>query len=354
MSSFRYTATELTDMILIYGECHQNAALALRTYRERYGNTRTCPTNLRTITWAVQKLRENRRLVNSYEYEGANAKEIPVNKEDNILQYSSRNPTSSLRLTARRFGVSHKTVQRILIKDNRRPFKLNRDQGLLCRDDSVRQAYCHWLLEKVNDDPDFLFNIMWTGEIMFTHNEIWNRRNQCYWSKRKTQPLRESSPEDRFSVNVWAGIHRNAIIGPIFINGPINEKKFLDLLNGTISEYIDNLSLDGSHRLWFQLDGNPAHSGFRVRERLSEMFGEQIIGRHGLHKWPAQSSDLSPLNTLFQGFLKNEVYACDVRTEQELHSRIIDAFVKLKKIAANGNKLTEAHDNVLKRCQSLV
>ncbi|CAG5020960.1 unnamed protein product [Parnassius apollo] len=102
------------------------------------------------------------------------------------------------------------------------------------------------------------------------------------------------------------------------------------------------------------LDGNPAHSGVRVRKRLSEMFGEQIIARHGPHTWPAQSKDLSPLIRLFGGFLKNQVYARDVQTEQEMHTRIVEAFVKLKKKAANGNILKEILDNVLKRCQSLV
>lgn len=32
--SDNFTAAELCDMILTYGECHQNAALTLRTYRE--------------------------------------------------------------------------------------------------------------------------------------------------------------------------------------------------------------------------------------------------------------------------------------------------------------------------------
>lgn len=53
MPRFEYTATEYTDMILIYRKCRGNAALALRTYRERYGNTRVHPTNSRIIVQAV-------------------------------------------------------------------------------------------------------------------------------------------------------------------------------------------------------------------------------------------------------------------------------------------------------------
>lgn len=63
MPRYNYTGSEYTDMILIYGECHGNAALAVRTYRERYENTRMCPTHGRTIVQAVQRIRENQFLI---------------------------------------------------------------------------------------------------------------------------------------------------------------------------------------------------------------------------------------------------------------------------------------------------
>lgn len=50
-------------MILIYGECHGNACLTLKTYRERYGEPRVCPTNHRTILNAIQRVRENQPLI---------------------------------------------------------------------------------------------------------------------------------------------------------------------------------------------------------------------------------------------------------------------------------------------------
>ena len=63
MPRVTYTASEYTDMILIYGECRGNAALALRTYRDRYGDSRNCPRNARTIQLAVQRIRENKSIV---------------------------------------------------------------------------------------------------------------------------------------------------------------------------------------------------------------------------------------------------------------------------------------------------
>lgn len=296
MPRIRYTAAEYTDMVLTYGECHQNAALALRTYRERYGNTRTCPTNSRVFILAVQRLRENRRLVPQGEGVSSNS-----SIEDRILQHFENNPTCSLRNAARRFQVSHRTVHRILKRHARRPYKFRKVQQLLSRDMPVRMLFCRWLLDKISDDPDFIFNIMWTDESTFTRNGVWNRQNLRYWSNENPHLTRESSFQYRFSLNVWAGIHRNKIIGPVFIDGTLNAQKFLELLSGPVSDYTDDLPLDVYGRLWYQLDGAPAHSVVPVRQRLTDMFQSQWIGRFGPIRWPARSPDLTPLDFFLWG-----------------------------------------------------
>ncbi|CAD0206154.1 unnamed protein product [Chrysodeixis includens] len=104
-----YTALEYTDMILIYGESQGNKALALRTYRERYGDTRTCPRNPRTIVLAVQRARENKPLV--AHQEGVPPQQIPTAREQQILDYFDRNPTLSLHRAACQFRVCRRTVQ---------------------------------------------------------------------------------------------------------------------------------------------------------------------------------------------------------------------------------------------------
>lgn len=113
----------------------------------------------------------------------------------------------------------------------------------------------------------------------FTRNGVWNRRNLRYWSKENPRLTRESSFQYRFSVNVWAGIHKSKIIGPVFIDGTLNAEKFLKLLSGPVSDYTDDLPLDLYRPLWYQLDGAPAHSVMLVRQRLTDMFESQWIGR---------------------------------------------------------------------------
>lgn len=151
-------------MILIYGECLGNAALALRTYRERYGNTRVCPTNGRTIVQAVQRIRENQSLIPHLD------QAPPVRQtllDEPVLNYFRRNPTSSLRRAARNFDVNHRTIHKVLKRGNRRPFKYKKVHALLFRDKPVREAFCRWILSKHLDNPNFLYNVMWTDESTF-------------------------------------------------------------------------------------------------------------------------------------------------------------------------------------------
>lgn len=334
-------------MILIYGECQQNATQAVRTYRQRYGETRRCPTNARIIVQAVQRIRENQPLV--LLREGVPPREVAVSLERRILEHFTQNPSCSLRRAARQFEVHHKTVLKILKKDKRRPYKFCKVQALLPHDRPIRENYCRWILSKIADDPDFLYNVMWTDESTFTRNGIWNRQNLRYWSQQNPHLFRESSHQYRFSLNVWAGIHRNQIIGPVFIEGHLTATKFLDLLRGPISEYTDELSLDIHQKLWYQLDGAPAHSVVSARELLTEMFGQQWIGRYGPRRWPARSPDLTPLDFFLWGFIKNEVYARDVNTIEELRSKIIDAFNKLKTMAASTDVLRKVRNNIRRR-----
>ena len=123
---------------------------------------------------------------------------------------------------------------------------------------------------------------------------------------------------------------------------------------GTVTEYVDQIPLDVYRKMWFQLDGAPAHSGVLARNTLASIFGEQWIGRYGPRWWPARSPDLTPLDFFLWGQVKNEVYASEVHTEDELRQRIERAFDKIKELAAQGDLLNKVRRNLLRRCHLCV
>ncbi|CAG9789623.1 unnamed protein product [Diatraea saccharalis] len=53
----------------------------------------------------------------------------------------------------------------------------------------------------------------------------------------------------------------------------------LSLLTGLVEDTLDDLPLDQWHNVWYQHDGAPPHIVRPVLERLTEMFGDQWIGR---------------------------------------------------------------------------
>ncbi|GBO05938.1 hypothetical protein AVEN_56079-1 [Araneus ventricosus] len=77
--------------------------------------------------------------------------------------------------------------------------------------------------------------------------------------------------------------------------------------------------------IWFQHDGAPAHKTSSVKQYLVEESGEQIIGYGGFQDWPPLSTDLTPIDFLLWGYLKQQVYATLPPTLQDHQRRITDA-----------------------------
>ncbi|CAH2245219.1 jg24982 [Pararge aegeria aegeria] len=342
MPPHRYTASEYTDMILIYGECKQNAALALKTYKERYGATRTCPKSVRTITLALKKLRGNQALV-------------PASTVLQPIEVTAVDPT---RYKNSSIYKSQQAARRPLVRNkSENPLQLSKAQ-LVTFEVPGRETFCRWILGKVSEDPDFLSNIMWTGESIFAPNGVMSNKNRHFWCAPGVWPYMFAKPEeDIVKVHVWAGIHRNEIIGPIFIDGNLNTAKFLELLSGPVADYLEELPLNVRQQLWYQLNGLPAHSVPVARERLSEIFGKQWIGRNGPCEWPPKSSDLSPLEVALWKNIKKQVYGNERHMKvcaDALKKSISSAFDKLKTTVTKSDLLTRERNKILIQCKNSI
>lgn len=115
-------------------------------------------------------------------------------------------PTTSCRVVALECGVSQMTVWHVLKRHNFKPFKIKPVQKLHDGDDLRRVEYCHWVHEKVQNEPNFLKRVMFTDETLFSNCGMFNRKNSHWWSVENTRQVRERKPQIRFGVNVWMGI----------------------------------------------------------------------------------------------------------------------------------------------------
>lgn len=335
-------------MILAYGECRGNGNEALRLYRERFPARRQ-PNSARVIVNAIIRLRANERPMPTKRRGPQN---LPVRQEEQVLNHFLNEPGSSTRRAGRIFGINHTAVHQVLKRNRQHPFSVTKVQALKPEDLPRRAAYANWALEKIREDPHFLENIVWTDESLFCRNSMWNRRVVHHWAPKIRNPHvgRELSHQTRWSVNVWAAIRGNDIIGPVFIDGNLNAGRYLEILNGPVSRYMDQLPLAQNVQTWYQHDGAPPHIAIQVRNRLNQIFPNQWIGRFSRDAWPPRSPDLTPLDFFFWGWVKQLVFKTESRTREELVERIVNAFNKIKRrIRQNPALMARVHDNNRRR-----
>lgn len=169
-------------------------------------------------------------------------------------------------------------VHKVLKRDRHRPYKIHRVQAFVAGDTQRRQAYCTWLLEQ---NRRFVKNIIFTDKYTFTNNGMWNRWNSHYWCSENPNQTQETGFHLRWKHNVWAGIVGNQILGPVFLPPRMDGSAYLALIDGFLSNTLDDMPLAQLRETWHQHDGAPPHVVRPIRERLTE------LGlTHGLHDRP--------------------------------------------------------------------
>lgn len=215
----------------------------------------------------------------------------------NVLLSLEDNPKMSL-AERKQFlpeDISKSSLHRILKQEKIKPYKLMYTQELLEDDPDRRCEFSEMMINKINNDPDFKNKILFSDESTFCLNGEVNRHNCRFWSKTNPhwmEPLHTQRPQ---KVNVWAGIVKDKIIGPFFIEGNLNSQKYLQILRGKVVPKLIELNIN-VNEIWFQQDGAPPHFARTVREFLDEVFPGRWIGRRGSIEWPARSPDLTPMD----------------------------------------------------------
>lgn len=97
-------------------------------------------------------------------------------------------------------------------------------QELNVRDHRARENFCRWLLRNNEADENFLANIMWTDESLFTRTGIFNCHNEHYYGVINPRVTRTRSFQHRWKLNFWAGILGNRVIGPTILPDTLTVK----------------------------------------------------------------------------------------------------------------------------------
>lgn len=166
-----------------------------------------------------------------------------------------------------------------------KPYKIYKEQEIFEHDTITRAAFCETMMERGNEDRDYFSR--------FTLNNEPNTQNYRVWATENPHRRVAVRTQDPQKVNVWAGLLKDHIIGPFFIDGTLAGTKYLELLQEQIVPDITRKK-PNLRQFWFQQDGCPAHGCLRMRTYLNETFGGWI-GKNGTLKLASSFIRLGPL-----------------------------------------------------------
>lgn len=341
-----YNNEEYVDMIMVYGAAEGNAERARQIYFERFPNRQTPCQN--TFLRLIQRARATGNVQPRHGHGGGRPQQMEVNVEEAILDMIDADPTTSTRQIAQQVEVSQSCVWNTLHRNGLYPYHFQRVQGLIPGDFPLRQQFCEWLLDSSNRDREFPTYVLVTDECCFTRDGVLNFHNYHTWTDENPHRIRQNKFQHRFSLNLWAGIVNNTIIGPFELPARLNGASYLHFLQETLPELLEDIPLAVRRNMWFMHDGCPAHFSRGVRDHLDTAFPQKWIGRGGFISWPPRSPDLNPLDFFLWGYMKGLVYATEVNTIGELRRRINNTAENLRQ------QFPRVSENWIRRAQLCV
>lgn len=325
-----YTNGELTDMLLVSGYCQGNGRECVRIYGDRFPNRRL--PNHQTFAAVERRLRETGRFAPATaDYGRERMVRTPVVEEE-ILERVTEDAKLSTRRLSLEVGVSKDVVHRVLQEQLLHPYHIQPVQDLLVLDPNLRLGFCGFINEQRAQNVNFCRNILFTDEACFTRRGVTNFHNEHVYAYENPHATKVTHYQHEFKINVWAGIINNFIIGPVILPHRLNGETYLDHLQNTLPDLLDDLPLVLRRDMWFMHDGAPPHFTLNVRNHLNQQYPNRWIGRgnDAPVNWPPRSPDMTPLDYFLWGALKAMVYSRPVNTEEELWARIQNATDTLK------------------------
>ncbi|GFX59031.1 DUF4817 domain-containing protein [Trichonephila clavipes] len=226
--------------------------------------------------------------------------------EMEVIASEAASGTNSAREAARRLGLPPSSVRNILRRILQLyPYKLQSCHEFLTADTAQREAFAKWAFSKREQDPTWVFNILWTDEAYFSlHGDVKNH-NCPIWVTSNPRPF---FFETQCPVNGWK-------------TETVNAQRYLTFLRETVMPCL--IQRGQVANVTFMQDGATSHTANPVKALLIQTFGEdRIVSRRCRYPWPPRSPDLTPANFWLWGYLKSRVYLSDPSSLSELKDAI--------------------------------
>ncbi|GFY23017.1 uncharacterized protein TNCV_2182781 [Trichonephila clavipes] len=151
---------------------------------------------------------------------------------EDVLGYALAHPENSVRDISKACFYSKLTLWNMLHTHGAYPYRLVLTQELMLGDQERRFDFCNFVLNTLDEDPDFLNEVLWSDECQFSRQGIITTHNKYYWSLENPHLLRPNRHQVRWSVNVLCGIWKSTLNGPMYFHGPLTSESYMEILSG--------------------------------------------------------------------------------------------------------------------------
>jgi hypothetical protein len=223
--------------------------------------------------------------------------------------------------------VSKTSIIRIIKEHKFHPYRMILTQELNDNDFLHRLEFCNWIRRQ---PQNFHKKVLWSDECTFKSDGSTNTWNCRFWSQENPHWLRPIDYQQVWKVNVWCGIIKDRIIGPVIIDGNLDRFRYVELLENELPILLEDVPLNLRCNMFFQQDGCPAHTAVISRATLDRLFPHRWLGIRGPVPFPPRSPDLTVLDYYLWGRLKDIVYRERPTTRENMVQRIRDAIQSLE------------------------
>ena len=320
----RYSPAQRFKIAAWY-ECFQSPTIVQRKFRREFGIHASIPTRHTFI--AIHAKAAEGELCDLKR----TGRPRTARSEENVNTVMGAfcwSPKKSVRRASDELELSKTNVHRILKDNKMHPYRLRILHELFDEDLAARRAFSTEMLQVIQNDDDFLNQVLFSDEAVFHLSGEVNRHNCVYWSSDNPSHT-TMKPLQSPKIVVWMGLWSGGLIGPYVFDATVNGESYLEMLRDWLLPQLQHIDSFNDGELFFQQDGAPPHWSRAVRDWLDATFPYSWIGRGGPISWPARSPDLTPMDYWLWGDLKHRVYATQPRSLNELRQRISDEANKI-------------------------
>ncbi|GFS79336.1 uncharacterized protein TNCV_3261061 [Trichonephila clavipes] len=167
------------------------------------------------------------------------------------------------------------------------PYRPVLAQELMPGDQEHRFDFCNFVLNTLDENLDFLNEVLWSDECQFSRQGTINTQNTHYWFLENPHLVRPNRHQVRWSVNVLWGIWKSTLISPTYFDGPLTSESYTEILSRPLADFLEEeVSLRDLSRMWYQHDVAPAHKFAQPFTFLTQAFDTRIIGYGSQQEWP--------------------------------------------------------------------